>query len=209
MQWDLEELAREALERADVGAPVDPEDIVISEGLKVLDGGPGCDGYLVGRKIYADDALRRERRAFLISHELGHWIGKKYGPARGVRDSEQTANYIASALLLPKLEIERDLRRGWDLIRICARHRWASFEAVARRIVALREARAVVFDRPLAGQRPPSWYTVPYGGRPTDLELDAAREAASCGAPVAITPAITAWPVIEHDWARVITVASL
>jgi hypothetical protein len=209
MQWELEELAREALERANASTPVDPEEVVISEKLSVWNAGSGCDGYLVGRRIFIDDALRRERRAFAIAHELGHHLQRKYAGTRGLRDTEAGANYLASALLLPKLEIEAELRRGWDLIRICARHRFASFEAVARRIVALREARAVVFDRPLAGQKPPSWYTVPYGGRPTDLELDAAREAASCGAPVAISSAITAWPVIEHDWARVITVASL
>lgn len=206
MRWELEEVARETLERANVGTPVDPEDVAIDQELDLFDGGPGCGGYLVGRKIIIDNALRRERRAFAIAHELAHWLLRR----RGIRDDETSVNYLAAALLLPRFEFESDLRqRGWDLIALCARHRFASFEAVARRICALRAARAVVFDRPLRGQQRPRWYAIPRGHRPTDLERDAASEAVATGAPVVITSEITAWPVLEHDWHRVITLANV
>lgn len=204
MWWDMEEVARLALERANVGSPVDPELVAKSEGLEIHHA--ETEGALVGRRIFVDYRLRRERRAFAIAHEIGHWLMRETPFAR----SERAANYIASALLLPRPDVEADFRRfGWDLIAICARHRWASFEAAARRIVALREARAIVFDHPLAEQRPPSFYSVPGGSTPTDEERIAAREARLCGAPVELRPGLTAWPVLEHDWHRVITVQNV
>lgn len=212
MYWDLEEMAREALEdaarkRSDVGVPVSPARVAWARGLEIYDGGPGCLGMLVGKRIYVDDSMRRERRAFSIAHEIGHHIESE----RGLPRREWRADYLASALLLPRAEFQADLRRyGWDLIALAARHRWASFETIARRIVSLRDARACVFDRPLAGQRAPSQYTIPWRAPPpTPEEHEAADEALSCGAPVEIRAGLTAWPVVEHGWARAITVATL
>lgn len=207
MHWDLEELARIALERADVGAPVNPDLLARRRELEVFDGGPGSKGLLIAKKIYVDETQRPRRRAFTVGHEIGHDIEDEHGLPR----AEWRANYLASALILPKLDFEADLRRwGWDLIRLAAKHPHASFECLARRIVALRDARACVFDRPLAGQRKPTSYAIPWrGARPSDEERTAAREAIACGAPVELRPGLTAWPVLEHDWHRAITVASL
>lgn len=206
MRWDLEELAREELEAANLSTPVDPEELVIHLDLEVLDGGLGCAGFLVGRNIYVDESLRAQRRAFAVAHEVAHYLLRR----RQMPDPEWKANYLASALLLPRDDFERDLRRwGWDLLRLCAQHRHASFEAVARRIVALREARAFVFDKPLAGQSRPRWYSVPSGRRPSDEERLAAREAIASGAPVEVRAGLVGWPVIQADWHRAITVASL
>lgn len=207
MIWELEELAREALERTDVGTPVSPARVARARGLELYDGGPGCLGLLVGRRIYVDDSMRRTRRAFSIAHEIGHDIEREHGlPFR-----EWRADYLASAILLPRLEFERDLRRhGWDLLALASRHRWASFEAIARRIVSLRDARACVFDRPLMGQRDPAEYTIPWRApKPTPEEREAANEAISHGIPVELRPGLTAWPVVEAGWARAITVANL
>lgn len=205
MRWDLEELARETLEITDLSAPIDPELIAVDLELEVRDA-DAAEGLLVGRTIYVPETHRRQRRAFAVAHELGHWLLR----ARGERDDEHSVNYLASALLLPRDDFERGLRKlGWDLIALCAVHRWASFEAVVRRIVALREARAHVFDRPLAGQRAPSRYSIPWGLHPTEEERVAAREAVRAGAPVEIRAGLTAWPVLEHDWHRAITLATL
>lgn len=202
MRWEMEEVARVALEHADVGAPVNPDTVADEHGLTVRDG--DTDGLLIGRVILVRETDRRQRRAFAVAHELAHWLLR----AAGLPDDEASCNYLASALLLPRDDFERDLRRyGWDLIALCARHPFASFEAVARRIVALREARAHVFDRPLAGQRTPSRYSLPYGLSPTDDERLAASEAAACGAPVEVRTGLTGWPVIEHDWQRVIVLS--
>lgn len=206
MRWDLEELARLVLDEADLGPPIDPELLAIDHELEVRDGGPGCQGFLIGHRIIVDEHLRPERRAFAIAHELAHHLLRR----RGLHDTESNANYLASAMLLPREEFERDLRvTGWDLLLLRARHRYASFEALARRIVALRPARAFVFDKPLLGQRKPSWYSVPWGQRPSEEERLAAREAVLYGAPVEVSAGITGWPVIQEDWARAITLVSL
>lgn len=205
MDWELEELARKTLEGHDIGTPVDP-DVVASELELEVQQHEASDGLLVGRKIIVCEALRAQRRAFAIAHEIGHWLLRLHG----LRDTEQRASYLASALLLPRGDFERDLKRiGWDLLHLRARYQHASFEAVARRIVALRDARAFVFDKPLRGQREPSVYSVPWGHRPGPEERLAAREAAVGGAPVELLAELTAWPVIEHDWIRVITVRAL
>jgi hypothetical protein len=204
MIWELEEIARLALEHADASAVVDPHLVAERHGLEVRTA-PGCTGVLIGHVVIVDDALRAQRRAFAIAHELAHHLLREAGSP----NTEARANYLAAALLLPRLDFEADLRRlGWDLLALCARHRAASFEAVARRIVALRDARAFVFDKPLDGQRRPRWYSVPRGHRPSAHELDAAREAATCGAPVCVVAGVTAWPVLEHDWHRVITLTA-
>src|SRR5690606_35378099 len=131
MIWDLEEIARLALEQADAGAPVDPDLVAKGLELVVRDGGVGCKGYLIGDRIFVDETARSTRRAFAIAHEIGHHLQRKHG----LRDTERGANYLGAALLLPRLDFIADLRRwGWDLIALRARHRHASFEALAHRI---------------------------------------------------------------------------
>lgn len=211
-RWDLEEVARLELEHANIGTPVDPEYLVIDHGLTVMDAGASpsrrCrQGLLIGRAILVDEQLRRERRAFAIAHELAHYLLRLHG----LRDTEKNANYLGAALLLPRGDFLVDLRRlGWDLIALRARHRLASFEALARRVTALCTARACIFDKPLLGQAPAKSYVVPYDGTPpTHEERLAAREAALCGAPVDLRAGLTAWPILEHDWHRVITLAAV
>jgi hypothetical protein len=208
MDWELEELATRVLERVDAHLPVSPDVVALRLGLTVVDGGRGCEGLLLDElgQIVVDDTQRPERRAFAIAHELGHYLLRRHGQS----DGECAANYVGAALLLPRDELERDLRRyGWDLLRLQARHRWASFEAIARRIVSLRHARAFVFDKPLEGQCRPSWYSVPWGLAPLHVEREAARLAAEAGAPVELYGGLSAWPVSERAWHRVITLADL
>jgi hypothetical protein len=205
MRFELEELAARALEEADLGAPVDPDVLAHRLGLRVLDGGPTCTGVLLpDGTVLVNDAERPERRAFTIAHEIAHCVLR----SAGLEDDEPSANYLGAALLLPKDDFERDLRRcGWDLLHLRARHRLASFEALARRICALRDARMFVFDRPQDAPR--RYYSVPWGLRPSDPEREAADEAERCGAPVEIVAGVTAWPVVEHGWHRVITLAAI
>lgn len=206
MRWEIEELARIALEQADLGGPVDPYTLAKRRGLRVLDGGPGCEGILVGRRIIVDVLMRPPRRAFVVAHELAHHILRE----AKIDDTEAVANYLAAAILMPRFDIEADFRRwGWDVLRIVAKYRHASFEAVARRIVALRDARACVFDKPLQGQAAPSMYVVPWDGPPPSREeRAAARAAVEHGAPIEFRSGLVAWPVLEWDWHRVITVAN-
>lgn len=208
MDWELEQLARETLEAVDAPLPIDPDWIAYRLGLTVMDGGPGCEGLLLDElgQILVDDSLRRERRAFAIAHELGHFLLRRAGRP----DRERDANYLASALLLPRDDFERHLRRyGWHLERLRGVHPLASFEALARRVVALRKARAFVFDKSLADPAKRRWYSVPSGARPSRAEWEAAKSAAESGGPVLPYPGLSAWPVLERDWHRVITLADL
>lgn len=205
MNWDLEELARRAHEQADVGAPVNADRLAHRLGLVVRDGGPGCEGVLIGHRIFVDEGLRPERRAFAIAHEIAHHLQR----TAGFPDTERSANYLGSALLLPRDDFERDLRRvGWHLAHLRKSHPAASHEALARRIVALRDARAVVFDRPHRGQL--RWYAIPSESTVPDAEEnEAAHEAFACGTPIDLRAGLSAWPVIEPKWARVIVVRAL
>lgn len=212
MDWELEEVARDALEVADVGSPVRPRELARRLGFTVRDAGPRCGGLLLPlqRVILVDESERVERRAFAVAHELAHFLLRCRGletAGTPYREAERQANYLASALLLPRDDFDRDLRTlGWDLFRLRSRHRWASFEALARRVVSLRGARAFVFDRPTHGR--PRWYSVPSGLRPSPGEREAAAEAAQAGAPVEAYAGVWGWPVLQHDWARVIVLSS-
>ena len=208
MDWELEQIATRTLDAVGARLPVDPDLVAFRLGLTVSDGGPGCEGLLFEElgQILVDETLRRERRAFAVAHELGHFLLRRAGRP----DREQDANYVAAALLLPRDDFERHLRWfSWDLVRLRTLHRWASCEALARRIVALRQARAFVFDKPLAAQMRPRWYSIPSGLRPSPVEREAAREAALSGAPVNLDGSLSAWPVLEHDWHRVITLTDI
>jgi len=209
VDYSLEELARETLEEADLGAPVDPDVLAHELGVAVQDGGPGCQGLCIPgeRAVVVDDSLRPTRRAFALAHELAHLLLVTHG----FPNTEANANYLGSALLLPRDDFTRDLRRfGWDLLLLQSRHRLASMEALMRRVVALRpETRGWVFDRPLLAGRRPSKYSVPWGLRLSHLERTAAAEAGASGAPVQVVAGVEAWPVFEHHWKRVVVLADL
>lgn len=202
MQWEREELAADALRRTRLaGTAPDPDVIAKRLGLLVRDGGPDCDGVLIGDRIFVSETMRPTRRAFTIAHELGHWLQRE----AGLPDTEASADYIAAALMMPIHPFARDLdSTGWDLLQLHARFRLASFEAIARRIVTLRDARAVIFDRPLSGT--PRWSADPSDHAPMLVEVLAADRALATGAPVTPRRGLTAWPLIEHDWQRVIVV---
>src|SRR5690606_3462804 len=109
---DLEEVARHELERGEWTGFVDPEELVLDRELTVMDCGPSPNarcrqGLLVGRSILVDENLRRERRAFAIAHELAHFLLQLLG----LPNTEGNANYLASALLLPRADFQVDLRR--------------------------------------------------------------------------------------------------
>lgn len=205
MDWELEELARVWLERANVGVQVDADLLALRLDYEVCDA--PTEGCIVPPHIFVSELLRPERRAFTICHELAHEVLRLSGFNNW--KSEQAASYLGSALLLPRDDFDRDLKRiGWDLIALKARHRHASFEALARRIVALREAHAVIWDKPLCGQRRPGWYAIPRHHRPSREEREAAAHAVATGSPIELRAGLTAWPVLQHDWHRVITITA-
>ncbi len=207
--FELEELARQTLEKANIGTPVDPDILASELDVVVMDGGPNCHGLHLhdSNRIWIDDSARSERRSFAVAHELAHLLLRR----AGLPNTERNANYLASALLLPRDDFRRSMRRvGWELLLLKSEHRHASFEAIARRVVALRpRTRAWVFDKPLAGQPGRKRYCIPYGGRLTHEESEAARLAAGHGAPLELVAGVEAWPLLEASWLRVIVLADL
>jgi hypothetical protein len=203
-RFELEEVARLALERAGVGAPVCPDALAIGLHFEIRHA--PVRGKLIGRTIYVDEDLRPEIRAFDCAHELGHHLCDE----AGLPNTERNANYLASAMLLPSFEYKIDLRRhGWDLRALRRLHPNASWEAHARRLAALRGARVIIWDRPL----PPydirgKTRTVPWRAQPTHEERIAAHEAVRSNEPVEMRAGLIAWPVLEPWWHRVIVVTA-
>lgn len=193
-----------ALETAEVSAPVCPDELAVGLRFKIRHA--PCRGKLVGRTIYVDEGLRPEMRAFDITHEIGHHLCNEHG----LPNTERNANYLGSALLLPRFEYSIDLRReGWRLERLRLRHPSASWEVHARRLSALRDARVIIWDRPLPPRTEPTdTRTVPWGLTPTREERIAAREAVMSRAPVELRPGLIAYPVLEPTWHRAVVVSS-
>lgn len=203
MDWQLEQAATRVLDETNQGGDDVRVELVAKRlGLVVRDGGPGCHGLLFGKEILVDERLTKPRWNFVVAHEIGHFDAQRTGR----RDTEWAANYFASALLLPRDAAETALRQtGRDLLLLMARFRHASGEAIARRISALREARVLVFDRPEG--KPETWYGVPNRLRPVAAELEAAEASFAEGVPVEIYAGVTAWPLFQEGWQRVIVIS--
>lgn len=202
MDWELEQVASRLLDETDQGGGgVRIEQVARRLGLTVYDA-PGCEGLLFGTRIFIDESTPKARWNFVVAHEIAHFEAQRSGRP----DTEWAANYVASALLLPRQEAETALRRqGWDLFRLMATFRHASGEAIARRVVALRDARVFVFDRPRDAD--PRWYAVPWRLRPSAAELEAVEAAFDGGAPVESYAGVVAWPLFQEGWQRVISLA--
>lgn len=203
MDWELEQAATAVLEETDQGGTnVRVETVAKRLELRIVDGGAGCEGLLFGRDIIVDETLPKARWNFVVAHEIAHFDAQRSGR----RDTEWAANYVASALLMPRDAAEAAFRRtGRDLLRLMSLFRQASGEAIARRLAALRGVRVFVHDRP--ADAPARAYAVPWRLRPTPIELEAVDEAFRSGAPVEPYAGINAWPLFQEGWERVITIS--
>ncbi|GAB5547779.1 MAG: hypothetical protein SangKO_075390 [Sandaracinaceae bacterium] len=203
VDWDLEQAAAAILEETNQGGfDVDIAAVARRLGLTVSDGGKGCEGYLFGREIIVDETLPRPKWNFDVGHEVGHFDNQRHGRP----DTEWSANYLSSALLMPRDSAEVAIRRtGWDLFRLMSTFRSASGEAIARRLYALRGARVHIFDRP-EGRELRS-YAVPRRLRCLPVEQEAVDAAFAGGAPVEPYPGVHAWPLFQEGWQRVIVVS--
>lgn len=158
---------------------------------------------LVGSTIYVDLRGRETRQQWQVAHELGHWALRRANE----HDSEQGADYVAAALLLPRRQFHRDLiALDWDLGELRARHPNAAWSVIAKRATHVADAVATVWDRGYCKARVESpWFDRPRYV-PTESEAalaDACLESAS----VIRSGFIGAWPVFEPPWRRVITLA--
>ena len=151
------------------------------------------DALLYDGTIYVSRRARISRVHLLVAHELGHWALARAGQA----DNERDADYLARALLVPRVALERELRGGWDLDALRAVHVHAPASTIATRIAQLREATAAIYDQgrfsrrvgpELAGER-----------ELVDQVLVGERA-------VRVSATTGAWPVIDGRSRRVIVV---
>lgn len=151
-EWiEWEGIARAALERTGVDAPVNALELAAEDGEVLLlptSSQTGANGASLQRLpdgqwlIRYDPTLREVRMHGNVAHEYGHVILTRAGC-----DSERGARYVAGALLAPRSALDRDLRRGWALPTLMELHPNASAEILARRICELRDAEALIVDQ--------------------------------------------------------------
>jgi len=131
----LEEIAAELLEESLANVPVDALELAACCGLHVAR--VQCrTAMLYDGTIYVSHLARGSWAHVLVAHELGHWALRRAGQP----DLERDADYLAGALLVPRLALERDLRSGWDLDALRAVHVHAPASTIAARIAQLRGA---------------------------------------------------------------------
>jgi hypothetical protein len=140
---------------------------------------------------------RRVRQHGQVAHELGHWALAR----AGAEDTEAGATYIASALLLPRLRFDSDLRETWDLHELMRRHPNTGAATVARRICAMRGTIASVWDHHreplLLGRR------LYHEAQPWEAELvTLVRETGRAH----VDARARAWLLPERPWRRVVVV---
>lgn len=160
---------------------------------------------LLGDVIEYDARARPTRQHGLVAHELGHWALRWAGEP----DSEASASYLAGALLVPRRSLERQLGARWCLVELCAAHPNASCEMIAHRVVARRNAVALVVDNGrvrsrIVGARAPASLR-----RPTVLERDLAALAVSSRMVARHHDRIAAWPVIDGDYERAVVISDV
>ena len=142
---ELEGIARAALDETCTSSPVDAEALACALDVEVRDY-PGPEPFvdLERRCIYMPTRpVRATRWHGAVAHELGHVLLREH---RLDWQDEIAAAYLAGALLVPRETLDRDLRNGWSVRELRARHPNASHEMLVRRVTQLRPAVATVID---------------------------------------------------------------
>lgn len=201
--WDS--IASEVHDRIGTDGAVDPIFVAYALGLRVVVSSRIERASVIERTIIVPDGQRRERTGFSVLHEVAHLLLR----TRGIEDSEPACDALAAALLLPRRALDRDLRSTWALPDLRERHPHASHEAIARRILALREAVVVVADRAPARR----WKRLRSAS--LDLRLSIARRierdlvdaADQSGEPEGPSDLVRAWPLRDGGARRVVLIA--
>lgn len=159
---------------------------------------------LAGDVVLFDAYSRAVRQHGLVAHEVGHVVSQE----AGVGDTEENANFVGSAVMLPRAPFERDLRTtGWDLRELRAKHLNVSAEMIARRIVSVRDAIATILDNGRVKARVVSPWLAEGFRRVSAFERELAATALETGEVQRPDGLIWAVPVFDGEHRRVIVVA--
>jgi hypothetical protein len=201
----LEGVAEDVLGETGVSAPVDAFELADLCGLEVAYGATR-GAHLDGQRIVLAPGARRVREHGLVAHETAHHLLDRAAE----ENSEMGARYLSGALMLPRREFERDLRRSWNVTEHRAKPVNVSAEMIARRLVQLRDGVATVIDQGRVKARVASpWLLSPSLGRLSRWERELADEALRSGEPVQGDDLVWACPFIDGPWERVVVVAEL
>lgn len=191
-------MAGRMLEAVEMVAPVHPWVMAARAGYRVRMGPSRLPAMTLGPTIVVPEH-REERRAFAVLHELAHAALRNAGHA----DPEELVDALASAVLLPRATFARDIdETGGDLAALKARHPFASYEAIGRRVVALRGGALVVDDIGPMGRRVRTTGRVRHRTLARSLVLEAHASGEVVGPEEA-----RATPVRDGCWSRVVLVA--
>jgi hypothetical protein len=181
----LEGIAEDVLARTGCDVPVDAFEVAARLGLTVELAHPRAD---------VRDALIYDRTIFLsrrvavsavhqhVTHEVAHaamW-------ADGVDDTEEHANYLGAAILVPRRALIVALRAGWDLEALRRQHVNAPAALIAKRVALVREGTAAVYD----GTR-----FVERVGPEQRVEAELRDRALATGRPARTSDCTGAWPL--------------
>lgn len=186
----LEGIAAELLERWQ-GEAVDAIDIAESWGLEVCYSDAG-ESILMGDTIFVPRKVRLSRLQWLVAHELGHWALRRAGEDDS---DERSASYVGGAVLVPRRDLSRSLRQGWDLDELRRQHPYAPAHAIAVRVAQVREAGVAVYDQGRLRRR---W------GPTVEKERELADAALQSGLAARLDACTGGWPVFDGSYRRVI-----
>ena len=167
--------------------------------------------------ILLADEPRAERRHWAVAHEIGESVAYRVFSALGIStleipDSvrEQTANYLASALLLPRDWFASSGQAcDWDLFDLKRHFATASHELIARRMLQMNPSIIItLFDQGAVQWRRSNVLAHP--PRLTSTEQSVWRTSFELSEPAIFEPdvlpvefqAVRCWPVHEPGWRR-------
>lgn len=189
---DLEGVARRIHDAYDT-APVDAFDLASALEVEVRIWAKG-HGMRHSDVIWCPSPAkaRETRRHGIVAHELAHWALEHFGLDHHCEDS---ARYLAGALMLPREVLLRDLAEvDLDLAELQRRHPNASAEMIVARISQVQGATAWVWDNGRLARR--------YGIAEADV-AEYVDRVLRLEEPVR-DGALVAWPVFDGRWRRVL-----
>lgn len=189
----LEGIAKCVHDDTGVSSPVDAFVLAAALGYTLKPGARATHDH-ARRIIRYVVKTRHERTSFDVLHECGHGLLID----DGIPDHEEAdADYLASCLLLPRIDFLRHLREtDWDLFEMKRRHPNASHQAIAVRMCALSPAAVSIWD---GGK----WHAS-YGTPDTDSDRELANDVLGHGMPV--RGRTSAYPLFDGAFRRVIVV---
>lgn len=190
------------MELGDPNPPINAFELARACGLRVV----SADikhAQLMGDVIRVNTRARRERQHGMVAHELGHWALNRASEPQ----SEEAADMIGAALMLPRNTFDADLRStGWDLRALRAKHVNCSAELIARRVVALRDACVAVWDNGKLKARVASPWLPDGFARISGFERQLAADVLEAGDAIERGNLLWGFAVFSGAWRRVITV---